>query len=385
MPGITMDRGNAARTGAMPGPGPVSAPVERWRYEVGQDHVSSAIVVDGAVYVAGTFGPLCAIDAVTGEARWSFAGSGPVRGIPSTADFNGRTPAYAHGLIYACGIFTGREHALIYAVDAVSGQERWRFATAGNDTILPPAVADGIVFAVDRDTRAPDTRLYALDAATGEERWCFHSTTPMYASPAIACGLLYIGSSSGEFFALDAASGRERWRFGARGPSDDGRHTYISPAAVADGRVFICRWNSRMLHALDARSGEELWQLPEIFVTPPAVANDRVFAMAVDNHLRAINAANGTVRWQVAADDPADPFTTSPVVADGVVYLGTRNGVVLAIDGESGQERWRIQIDDELAGASPAVVDGVVYLSGLSGWLFAFAAADAPRSGARSR
>ena len=60
---VPMFRGNAARTGEMPGPGPATANgiSERWRNISGISRSSSPAVVDGVVYVGRSDGNLYAI------------------------------------------------------------------------------------------------------------------------------------------------------------------------------------------------------------------------------------------------------------------------------------------------------------------------------------
>ncbi len=55
---------------------------------------------------------------------------------------------------------------------------------------------------------ARDGWIYALDAATGSERWRFdHKISWVNTSPAVIDGVVYAGSSDGQFVqALDAAS-----------------------------------------------------------------------------------------------------------------------------------------------------------------------------------
>jgi outer membrane protein assembly factor BamB len=58
-----------------------------------------------------------------------------------------------------------------------------------------------------------DGNVYALDAATGEQRWKFKTGDVVHASPAFADGVLFFGSWDSYFYAVDAATGKEKWRF----------------------------------------------------------------------------------------------------------------------------------------------------------------------------
>ena len=68
---VPMFRGNAARTGEMPGPGPAGTPRVLWRFETSGDSICAAVVANGVVYVAGNT-RVSAYDECTGSERWRF-------------------------------------------------------------------------------------------------------------------------------------------------------------------------------------------------------------------------------------------------------------------------------------------------------------------------
>ena len=72
------------------------------------------------------------------------------------------------------------------------------------------AIADGKVY-----TGSWDNNLYALDAKTGEEKWRFKTGDWVLSTPAAVNGMVYFGSLDGNLYALNARTGRERWRFQA--------------------------------------------------------------------------------------------------------------------------------------------------------------------------
>lgn len=85
----------------------------------------------------------------------------------------------------------------------------------------------------------PDTArsgwVTALDAETGEVRWRFRSPTPMVAGVTpTAGGLVFTGDLRGDLLALDAATGAVRWRWATGLPIGGGVVTY-----QADGRQYL--------------------------------------------------------------------------------------------------------------------------------------------------
>ena len=64
-------------------------------------------------------------------------------------------------------VYIGSNDNHLYAVDAATGEERWRFETDGGVDSSPAVSADGSVVYVG----SRDDRLYAVDTATGAESW----------------------------------------------------------------------------------------------------------------------------------------------------------------------------------------------------------------------
>jgi outer membrane protein assembly factor BamB len=60
----------------------------------------------------------------------------------------------------------------------------------------------------------------------------------------------------------------------------------------------------------------------------PAVAGDTVYVGSEDGYLYAVDAASGEKLWQFAT---GDKITSSPTVADGTVYIGSHDGKMYAI------------------------------------------------------
>ncbi|MGH2558712.1 MAG: PQQ-binding-like beta-propeller repeat protein [Thermomicrobiales bacterium] len=175
---VPMFRGNVARTGEMPGPGPKGDPVENWRFATGGEETSSPVVLDGFVYVGSQLNDFYALDAANGAELWRTEG-----GMYASS-----SPAVANGFVYV----------------ACSDPENWAIETLGYS-------------------------LCALDAVTGEELWRFAANAWVTSSPAVVGGAVYVGSHDQHLYAIDAATGQERWTFGT------GDEAASLPAATTEG------------------------------------------------------------------------------------------------------------------------------------------------------
>ena len=93
-----------------PGPGPVSEPQVAWDHELDSETTSFPILVGGLLIVGTRNGNLVALDARTGEERWRAVGSGAFAGAPG-----------ADG-----GLVVAADATSIRAFDVATGVERWR-------------------------------------------------------------------------------------------------------------------------------------------------------------------------------------------------------------------------------------------------------------------
>ncbi len=264
--GVSMFRGNAARTGEMPGPDPASDIEAIWIFKTNDAVRSSPAVAAGVVFVGSSDKNVYALDAVSGAERWRF----------TTGNYVWSSPAVAAGVVYI-----GSHDYNVHAVDAVSGAERWRFKT-GREVRSSPAVAAGVVY-----VGSDNQRLYALDAATGAVRW--HFTTGGWvngvdSSPAAVDGVVYGGSVDKHVYAVSARTGKERWRF------KTGGSVHSSPAVVG-GIVYIGS-EDKNLYALRADSGEERWRFATggSVHSSPTVVGGVIYIGSSDGNLYALGA-----------------------------------------------------------------------------------------------
>jgi outer membrane protein assembly factor BamB len=259
------------------------------------------------------------------------------------------------------------------------GGVRWAF-NSGGPIVSSPALADGVVY-----VGSWSGYLYAIDRETGREKWKFKSRAPIASSPTIADGLVYFVSSTGSIAALDAGTGQVKWvtaieyekKFEAHslhGYSPTGQtipdawDVFVSSPAVAAGKVFFGSGDGNV-YAMDAKSGALQWkfQTRDVVHASPAVANGTVYIGSWDGSFYAIDADTGQQRWVFkGGDDPAIHnqvgFQSSAAVVDGTVYVGCRDAHVYALDAATGRKKWDYPTSKSWVNGTPAVRDGIVYV-----------------------
>ena len=344
-----MFRGDATHAGVYRDEGPRQFHQVKWTFQTGDRIVSSPVYDSGVIYFGGDDGNVYAVNAADGRQLWKRSTGGPV---PST-------PAVAGEIAYV-GSYDGK----LYALDKRTGAPRWKFATQGErrfearglhglqprtqtiadpfDVFLSsPVVVGGSVY-----FGSGDGNLYAVDAASGELKWKFHTGDVVHASPAYADGTLFFGSWDSYFYAVDADTGAEKWRFhGGEDPVIHNQVGFQSSPAVVNGVVYTgCRDSN--LYAIDAATGKEKWHFyndGSWVNSSPAVTQGKVIFGTSDSNLYFVLDAE-TGKTIVRQQDKAYIFS-SPAVAGNVVYVGLLNGTLEARDLQSGEVLWEFQTE----------------------------------------
>jgi outer membrane protein assembly factor BamB len=159
-----------------------------WSYDCEDSIHSSPAIYNGTVYVASHAGTLYAFDARTGSVKWSYDLGYATDSSPSIdADMG--------------AVYIGTYGGYMFALDAGNGDLRWVSAFFG-PIYSTAAVSDGVIYDVSQDGS-----LFALSAADGSSLWTYNTgDSEVFASPAIADGRLFIGTTAGQLIALSPTS-----------------------------------------------------------------------------------------------------------------------------------------------------------------------------------
>jgi quinohemoprotein ethanol dehydrogenase len=172
------------------------------------------------------------------------------------------------------------------------------------------------------------------------------------------------GRFSGEHFTpLNQIAADNVAQLGLAWSADIPSFTLVAEPIVVDGVVYLSGALNHVF-ALDARTGEMLWQFdPEIRLDISqgnsygsrmnrgvAVWEGRVYVGTGECELIALDAANGKRIWASPVCDPREGFGAhirgAPRVGDGQVFIGfsgstSARGALVAFDAATGAETWR--------------------------------------------
>jgi outer membrane protein assembly factor BamB len=182
----------------------------QWKFPTKDVVHASPAVVNNIVYIGSWDSYLYAIDADTGQEKWSFK-SGEDNTIHNQVGFQS-SPAVVDGTVYV-----GCRDAHVYALDAVTGRKKWDYPTSKSWVIGTPAVRDGMVYVGTSDS----SRFMALDAKTGRLRFNFKAGAFIFSSAALSGDLAYFGSHNGWLYAVDAKTGKLAWNFQTNAAKED--------------------------------------------------------------------------------------------------------------------------------------------------------------------
>ena len=152
---------------------------------------------------------------------------------------------------------------------------------------------------------------------TNQTLWTYGTGNNVFSSPAIAGGVVYVGSlsllSAGGVYALNATTGKSKWYYAL--PPAAGVGGGASSPAVSGGVVYVAIWIGGLL-ALNASTGALKWgDVMGLVISSPAVAGGVVYVGSYDHRVYALDASTGALKWNYTTGSYVE---SSPAVANGV-------------------------------------------------------------------
>jgi len=249
-------------------------------------------------------------------------------------------------------------------------KQLWSFATGG-PIDSSPAVANGMVY-----IGSEDHRLYAFDVTCRQgcsPLWSFQTGDYIYTSPVVANGIVYIGSHNGNLYAFDGSCRRDcqpLWFF---------QTGLESPLPTVTKSMLYVYSNGIFLNAFDATCRKRcrpVWsyQTPNGGETLLSAANGMVYGGIYDVFYAFDDSCRRDCQplWSFHT---LGPIFAPPALANGIVYLvHSENGKLAVFDGSCRrdcQPLWSFTTGSRVY-SSPTVANGVVYINSQNGKLYAF-------------
>ncbi len=341
-------RGDAARTGRMPGPLPLTSPTIAWRLEAGGPLHTSPSITAGTVFQGTTKGALWAVDLDTGAVRWR-------------TDLDGAltSPTVIDDLVVV-GSTTG----WLKALDRTTGSVRWSLALGGQARAAPAPFEDGVVVGTS------DGRVSFVGVADGSVAWTADVAGQVARSAAIAGRTVVVPVEPGSLVALDARSGDELWRASIAKDGDVGTPSIDAGRVLTASGLDASSAADRAIVAVDFETGAQLWRWASPTgdrIYTPAMRDRGAFVVSEGGFAAALDPATGREMWRTSVAGPAE---ANPIVAGDVVAIADDGGSVSALDAMDGRIRWQAPIEG--VPAAPVATCGFVLVASEFGTLTAF-------------
>jgi alcohol dehydrogenase (cytochrome c) len=407
---------------------PIQSTGVRGAAGLGDGYATTAIVVNGVVYLQDLESNVVAIKIATGKVLWRHDYNS-LNGGPDGVNV-------VNGVVYAAT----NEDAV--ALSAATGRQLWSRVLIGNalESIdMAPGYNDGTVYVSTVPVSAKGeylggarSTLWALNAATGAPEWSWDEVQDLWGNPGLnsggglwdppsfdSQGNLYIGIANPGPIGQDGWPKGYPWGTSRPGPdlytdsvvklSPHGKLLWYyqltphdlfdwdlqdSPVlTTANGRaVVIDGGKAGILIELNAQTGKLIWKLPvgvhsgpqnAGLITENATPASRIplparFSLepGVFGGIVSQLASNGTTTF-AAVNDLAVPLTVKGVAESYKAYqasVSKATGQLIAVNQDTGKIEWDDQLPSSPYGAA-TVTNNVVLTTTFSGYLYAFNAA----------
>lgn len=335
----------------------------------------------GKVFVADYEGQVLALESAGGSTLWEKELSSDINPKPDSKWYefwrwfgSSTHPARTAGAVGLGGglILVGTLDAEVIALDAETGEEKWRNLVS-SEVVAPPAFADGKVL-----VRTIDGKLFALDAETGKRAWLYDRSVPILtlrgtSAPTSARGAAIASFDSGKVAAMLIGDGRVVWEKGvtsARGRSEFDRVNDIdADPVVVDEIVYAVSYHGQVA-ALDLRGGDIIWQRELSAHEQLGVDADQLYVTDESSQVRALDRRTGASVW--SSSDLKDRSLTGAVPFGQYIAVGDFEGYVHFLARADGRYLGRYEVDGDGIVSAPVVVEDTLYVYGRSGDLAAF-------------
>mgnify|MGYP000923007825 FL=1 len=358
------------------------------------DRAYQVAIADGALcYASSADDTLYCLDAATGERRWSFTTEGPLRLAPTVA---------------AGRLYLGSDDGLLYCLSP-AGQLLWKYRGAPADRRLPGngrmmslwpvrcgiVVEEGLVYFCAGLFPTQENYLCAIDAASGQERWKQKIDISSQGYLLASAEHLYVPTGRTALHLYQRADGKDGGALPGGGADKRAGGCF---AVLLDDMVLHSTGEAAGIHFTTPGSQEKIVFADGLRVVADGqfsyiLTKDRLYALDRAHWLelsrlqakkektaadrQRIAALGGTrkdyVKWDVTCPDCHEL-----ILVGQTLFAGTLNRVA-AFDAADGRQLWMASVDGKAYGL--AASDGALYVSTDKGLIHCFRPGTPPRSG----
>ncbi|MBN2703420.1 MAG: PQQ-binding-like beta-propeller repeat protein [Pontiellaceae bacterium] len=315
--------------------------------------IENTPVSDGErIFVSPGKGRIVAVS-LKGEKVWE-------KTFVRTNDAGDETPFRFDGpfLCHQGLLLAGSSRGILLALDAATGDEKWRLDIDGILLGSPNAVDEKHVVVLDQGSGA----LHCIDIETGKLAWTTEGVERCDGSPGIGNGFAVFGSCLAALHVYNATDGKHLRNIEmgddgqiAGGVAMDGNQAFFG---TLDGRLICANLNEGTMVWTSKESDDQTFSTPAVGKDSVVYTSDNGFVYAVDRTL-------GRTQWKYDTGG----YPTSPVIAGDKVVLAA-DGALIVLKLEDGALLSKQSISDEIT--SPAIVGDLVIVGADDGTISAW-------------
>ena len=313
-----------------------------------------------------------ALDRKTGETLWETVVTErlPVSGVHRTNGYASFSPVAEEGSVYVSFGSYG-----VYALDAETGDVRWSYELGPQRTRRgwgeagsPALAGDALIVVADQEDQS---RIHALDKRSGEPVWIQDRdepstwTTPLVVDVDGGTQIVVNGTTAVRSYA--ATDGEVLWHC-------SGQTVNAIPTPVTDGELVVCAsgYSGQACVAVpltlrgDLRQveGGVAWEHPHgtPYVSSPLLVDGRLYFLSGNSGiLSCLDVTTGEVLIDRERLDIGNVYA-SPVYAGGRIYVVDREGTTIVLEHTDELEVVALNVLDEPIDATPVAVDAALFL-----------------------
>ena len=283
-----------------------------WTKKVSKTGLSSGVeAADGVVVVGNQKGQLFALDAQTGEKKWTAQVTGAI---------------LSKSLIQSNRVVTLSNDGMVFAHNLATGQQAWTYKLPSVQFSLrgtaAPVAIDGRTVVIS----TANAYVYALDVLTGVPRFQrrvavsdgrsdIQKLNDIDGEPTIAGQFLVTTSYQGQVTVLDLASQRVLW-------SEDAS-SIQRPEVIGNG-VFVAQSNGK-LNAYEITTGQKLWENDQLLnrkLSNPVYFGGDLVVGDLDGVLHLVDPSSG----ELIGRSKTSGAVRTLMVKDNQLYVSTQKG-----------------------------------------------------------
>lgn len=259
-------------------------------------------------------------------------------------------------------VFISSQNRILYALDPVTGKQKWQVNLHSNVVATPIVVGD-LLYVPSLDT------LYKIQVHSGfvMSRYVLGSTAPIagfISSPTTDSRAVFLGSRDGFVYSLKVTKDTSdapqlNWTYNLT-------DTVEASLTIYNGNLLVAS-----LHNVTALTlaGTLVWTVVSpggVLRSSPSVSLPYIYVGSDNFNMYALKATDGTTAWQFTT---LGIINSSPIVYGGNVIFGSADNYVYCVDTAAKTARWQFKTQDRVM-SSPAGYGQVVYIGGYDSYIY---------------